>query len=95
MVRCLVKEPGADVNKASHAGNTPLCMAAQKGHLEVVRCVIKELGADVNQSLQGATHLAIAAGQGRLELVRFLVLELHADVNRRNRDGATPLYIAA
>jgi ankyrin repeat protein len=31
VVRCMVKELGADVNQMSTAGNTPLLIAAQNG----------------------------------------------------------------
>jgi hypothetical protein len=50
VVQCLVKELGADVNKAGTDGGTALCIAAQEGHLEVVQCLVKELGADVNRA---------------------------------------------
>jgi ankyrin repeat protein len=87
---------GADVNQATQDGTTPLFMAAQKGHLEVVRALVTELGADVNQATQdGATPLLIAAGKGHLKVVRALVTELGADVNQAAQNGVTPLLIAA
>jgi ankyrin repeat protein len=52
VVRCLVKELSADVNKANDTGCTALFCAAGEGDLNMVRwqCLVKELGADVNQS---------------------------------------------
>jgi ankyrin repeat protein len=49
MMRCLLKELGADVKRARKAGNSSLHVAAQKGDLAVMRCLVKELGADVDQ----------------------------------------------
>ena len=53
---------------------TPLCIAAQRGHLEVVR-VLVESGANKDQGKtdDGATPLFVAAHEGHLEVVRFLV----------------------
>jgi ankyrin repeat protein len=96
LVQFLVKELGADVNKARHDGATPLCIAAHQGYLGVVRLLVAELGADVNQAVHdGTTPLHIAAQKGYLATVRCLVKELGADVNKARQDGATPLMIAA
>lgn len=35
-VRCLVKEFGADVHKSTHEATTPLCVAVDSRHLDVV-----------------------------------------------------------
>jgi ankyrin repeat protein len=51
-------------------GATPLFIAAQKGHLDVVRCLANDFGADVNQALQdGAMPLWIAVQSGHLDVV--------------------------
>jgi ankyrin repeat protein len=96
VVRCLVKELGADVNQAANDGTTPLYFAAAKGDLAVAQLLVEELGADVNQGLHdGATPLYIAAQEGHLAMVRCLVKKLGADVNRARHNGGTPLMIAA
>jgi ankyrin repeat protein len=51
MVKCLVKEFGADVSLASEEGHAPLHAAAENGHLAVMICLVKELGADVNLAM--------------------------------------------
>ena len=53
---------------------TPLCIAAQRGHLEVVRFLV-EAGANKDQGRTdtGATPLFTAAQNGHLEVVQFLV----------------------
>ena len=64
MVRLLV-EAGADKNQAMKDGATPLRIASQKGHAEVVRLLI-EAGADKNQAMtDGATPLFILCQNGR------------------------------
>ena len=55
-VRCLVKELGADVNKAREDSFTPLHIAAQQDHLNMVRCLVKGLEADVNKAMVGRFH---------------------------------------
>jgi ankyrin repeat protein len=64
ILRCLVKDLGADVNGVcSEDGATALTIAAQMGNLPVLQCLVKELGADVNEiTVEGtATPLSIAA----------------------------------
>jgi hypothetical protein len=96
LVRRMVKELGADVDKADGNDATPLHAAASKGHLEVVQCLVKELGADVDKATKdGGTPLHMAAQEGHLEGVRCLVKELGADVDKARGDGSTPLFVAA
>lgn len=97
VVRALV-EAGADLNQACQLRfgvYTPLCIAALRGHLEVVQYLVREGRADVNQGTQaGCTPLYLAAFQGNLEVVQWLVREGNVDVNQANRFGETPLFIA-
>jgi ankyrin repeat protein len=65
VVRCLVKEFGADVNQAGRNGHVALCAAAQDGHEHVVRCLLGECGANVNQRSDGGATALYAAAQGR------------------------------
>jgi hypothetical protein len=97
ILRCLVKELGADINGARlRDGRTPLYVAAQNGNLALLQCLVKELGADVNQAADdGYTPLHIAAQQGHLNVVRCLVKKCGADINEAKHNGVTPLMIAA
>ena len=71
-MRALI-EAGADVNKATDVGATPLYIAAQNGHEAVVRALI-ELGADINKAKDdGWTPLFIAAEKGHETVVRALI----------------------
>jgi ankyrin repeat protein len=89
----LLKE-GADVNKATDDGTTPLFMASQHGHCDVVEALLRG-GADVNKAKNdGTTPLFMASQNGHCDVVEAL-LRGGADVNKANNDGATPLYIAS
>jgi ankyrin repeat protein len=71
---------GADVNTPIDSGYTPVCLAAEKGHEQVIRALV-ELGANVNTaSKNGTTPVCIAAEVGRVGVLRALV-ELGADLN--------------
>ncbi|OLP73222.1 Cortactin-binding protein 2, partial [Symbiodinium microadriaticum] len=73
---------------------TPLFVAAEHGHLQVIRLVL-EANADKDKADEnGATPLYIAAQNGQLEVVRLL-LEANVDKDKAKHSGATPLYIAA
>ena len=66
-------EGGADVDKASNDGATPLYMAAQKGQLKVLHLLVKAT-ADINKSMNGGvTPLMVAAWQGHADCLRLLL----------------------
>ena len=90
-MRALI-EAGADINKATDNGRTPLLFAAQENHEAVVRALI-EAGADVNKARgDGVTPLLFAAYTGHEAVVRALI-KAGADVNAVG-DYRTPLSVA-
>ena len=95
-VRVLVAR-NADVNQAkTTSGVTPVYVAAQNGHVEVVQLLLGS-NADVNQAKTntGSTPVFIAAQNGHVDVVTALVAS-NADVNQATTDaGATPVYVAA
>ncbi|RLN51169.1 hypothetical protein BBP00_00009937 [Phytophthora kernoviae] len=75
-------------------GWTPLIVAAQRGHFNIVTLLV-ENGAEVNaKTHNGRTALLLAAEEGNLEIVRLL-LDSDADVNASGSDEWTPLMMAA
>ncbi|MFV0679834.1 ankyrin repeat domain-containing protein [Ottowia sp.] len=82
----------AQVDVLAH-GVSPLMIAAQQGHLELLRTLLAA-GANINLSNEyGATALMKAAEYGRLEGVKLLV-DQGADMGRKDHRGQTALDIA-
>ena len=83
----------ADPGLVEH-GQTPLHLAAQKGHLKICEYLLAE-GADVGAADKyGNTPLHLAASNAQVEVCRLLLRE-RADVNARDVNGETPLHHAA
>jgi poly(3-hydroxybutyrate) depolymerase len=88
---------GVDVNAKFKDGWTPLHMAAEGGHREIVDLLIAK-GADINATAGagdgvGWTPLHEAAEEGHKKVVELLILK-GADINVKNGDGRTPLDLA-
>ena len=95
VVRCLVSELGADVNKTDRYGWTPCHGAARHNHVDVVRCLVSELAADANKrDDDGSTPCLVAVRHNHAHVVRCLVSELGADANQADNDGHTPRKVA-
>ncbi len=84
---------GADPNDPDKKGLTPLMLATQKRHKDVMAALISH-GADVNAKLNhGFTALFYPCMFGGADLAKLLI-DSGADVNARE-DGNTPLMWAA
>ncbi len=55
-----------------YAKNTPLCIAIQKGEIDIVKKLI-EYGADVNEKSFGMTPLMVAARYNKVEIMKLLI----------------------
>ena len=98
-VQLLLKSPKIDVN-----GATPLLIACQNRHLDVVRLLLTHSDIDVNQSrpADGATPLFLASQEGCAETVQLLLESPKIDVNVMSKSvgssldkkGSTPLLAA-
>ena len=97
MVQCLLAH-GADKDKATNDGRTPLYAASQNGHVDVVQCLVEELGVDVNKAttddIGRYTPLHIAVQNGHIDAVICLMERGMADMNARNTAGQRPMDLA-
>lgn len=87
----LIDWPKTNVEIRTRDDESPLMMAALKGHLELARKLIQR-GADVNKT--GWTPLHYAATGGHLAMIELL-LEHHAYIDAESPNGTTPLMMAA
>jgi uncharacterized protein len=89
--QALIDWPKTNVEVRTAVDESPLMMAALKGHLEMVRKLIAR-DADVNKP--GWTPLHYAATSGHLAIMELL-LEHHAFIDAESPNGTTPLMMAA
>lgn len=87
----LVDWPKTQVEWRSPQDESPLMLAAFKGHKDLVRKLIAR-GADVNKP--GWTPLHYAATGGHLEIM-LILLEEHAFIDAESPNKSTPLMMAA
>ncbi|WP_255440822.1 ankyrin repeat domain-containing protein [Caenimonas sedimenti] len=87
----LVEWPKTNVEWRSPKDESPLMMAALKGHTDLVRRLI-ERGGDVNKP--GWTPLHYAATGGHVPIMELL-LEHHAFIDAESPNKTTPLMMAA
>ncbi len=87
----LIAWPRVKLEARNAADESPLMMAALKGHTELARKLVAR-GADVNKP--GWTPLHYAATTGQVEIMAML-LERHAYIDAESPNGTTPLMMAA
>ena len=95
VVRKLI-EDGADVNQATGDGMTPLHIAAQSGHLQIVELLLgAQAEVDPKTRIGSHTPLHLASGQAQDVVVNKL-LEAGADVDAvTSTSSVTALHLAA
>ncbi|TFZ04962.1 ankyrin repeat domain-containing protein [Ramlibacter rhizophilus] len=91
VARVLVDWPRLNVESRNQSDESPLMMAALKGHTDLVRRLIAR---DAHVNKPGWAPLHYAATHGHLE-VMALLLEHHAFIDAESPNGTTPLMMAA
>jgi uncharacterized protein len=89
--QALIDWPKTNIEIRTAQDESPLMMAALKGHIEIVKKLIRR-DADVNKP--GWTPLHYAATGGHLAIMDLL-LEHHAFIDAESPNGTTPLMMAA
>lgn len=87
----LVAWPKTNVEVRTPQDESPLMLAALRGHTELARKLVAR-GADVNKT--GWTPLHYAATSGHLEIMKLLI-EKHAYIDAESPNKTTPLMMAA
>ena len=93
-----------NINYANPKGYTPLIVAAQEGHIEVVRWLLSHPNIDVDcRTLQGFNAFDEAACEGHLQIIKLIYqhlltvktpLEVEHFVNTGGWEGRTPFHCA-
>ena len=96
-----------DVNRGDKEGFTPLAIAVQNGHVNVVKLLLTAKNIKVNQSVQkgreaastplyiGCATFSEANKAANTEIVRALLGDPSVNVNLPNHQGETPIFAAA
>ena len=81
---------------ADTSGNTPLHIAASRGHQWTVRVLLTFHEYEVNcVNSQHRTPLHLACIEGHIDIVRILLCEFGADINAQDFQNSTPLNFAS
>jgi uncharacterized protein len=91
VAQLLVDWPKTDLNRLNAKGESPLMLAALKGHAKLAEAMVKK-GADVNKT--GWAPLHYAASSGNVPIMAMLI-ENSAYIDAESPNGTTPLMMAA
>lgn len=103
LVKRLIKA-GCDVNVSDTKGTTPMMLACQDGHIEIMQTIVAEamFPEDENRTAQdvvdvrdhhGWTPLHYAASGGKVEAAMFLVEDSHINQHCKDKKGYTAAMV--
>ncbi|KAJ6666205.1 hypothetical protein lerEdw1_001110 [Lerista edwardsae] len=88
--------PGSSVSAQTKNGATPLYLACQEGHLEIIQYLVKDCGADPHvRANDGMTPLHAAAQMGHNTVIVWLMSFTDISLSEQDDDGATAMHFAA
>ena len=91
----LISVRNANPFEKDESGRTPLGVACEAGHLDVVRHLIEREGVSPGfRGAGGTTPLHVAARGGHVKVVRYLIDERGVDPSCEDDNGVTPLDCA-
>ena len=95
-IAVLLLDKGADVNAQMNGGFSPLYMAVQNKHNDVVELLLSQAGilVDLQIGSKGYSPLHLAALVGDIDMIKLLVEQGQASTSLKTTDGETPLQIA-
>ena len=80
-------EYGADINKENDVGFTPLYIACQNGHTNIIKYLV-EHGADINkEDKYGETPIYVANQNGYEEILKYLIYKIKEKMEILNNES--------
>ncbi|XP_067661916.1 putative ankyrin repeat protein RF_0381 [Haliotis asinina] len=95
VVKFVLSQNIVDVDSRGHRKKTPVLLAAEYGHKEVVELLV-ENGADLSLAYaSGSNSLHVACSRGRLKVVKYIISQNIVDINCRGLGKKTAAMFAA
>ncbi|XP_048257810.1 serine/threonine-protein phosphatase 6 regulatory ankyrin repeat subunit A-like [Haliotis rufescens] len=95
VVKYVLSQDIVDINSRGWKTKTPMMMAAEEGHKEVVELLLNK-GTDPSLvDKRGNNILHLACQNGQMEVVKYIVSKVIVDVNAKNKRRKTAANIAS